>query len=1179
MNLTEWEAQFNKPQTDVSPVPSSSFTGSSLSEWEKHFESQRKKPAETRNESVLLGGEPLEVSGTLKMDDLEKNPEYTNAIREYMVRRKGVQYEEMDAEQLVDDFTKHMRYFNVNEGITISEAMFVTKGDDETKRIAANAYEVYDSLGNVFTNDGLLGAADGVKDYMAAILTSPSTYLGLGAGKVVSFISGKAAGQGIKELAKTAGREAAKKATKGKVRDSYRKAYNDVIAKGARTNANRSLATTGTVDGGMSILQNYSQQGVEKDVGSSWREEYNPFEMAFSFVGGIFGAGAQLAGRSISQNASKITSGKDLKGARKQLKKHSAATTLTAEQKKAINKSLSKRVKAIQQLLNDKKIGVRTRLADGKKVSWKNKVLQGIVDAKGRAVPSEVIKAIFLGVGEDVEAIEGLTGGIAQIMSEAKVKIRKNKRITDVATDIIRVLDQDTLQDISGIIQNETGLALGEIADLGNKIGNIFAASVSEGGKILNSASQMAKQYNRALVEGSKKNMVYSDEMLSDAYEIAQNQAPVTKIGKFLDKFPGQGYGMNVWKRLLVSAPQTTAANILGFGQYYIANSVAEMFQSVPLVLGSALVKDEKKAQIMREQAKALWAIQGVKLRNFADPYTTHDAYLAILETDDKLARRLRETFAGGVRRTEERFNIDGTNKLFKGIESYTQMAQTLSGVNIQDSWTKSQMFMTSIDKHLRLQKGKTLNEVLESGSLDLIDDTVQGKALDDTLKSVFSKDYKNDKMNFFRKTAAIVEDASNSQLGYILPFGRFMNNIVATAYQWNPVTGLIPMAGHIARGRNLEATEAFSRAMVGGSAIAMTMKYDLKQQERGEAWNEMQTPSGNTIDVTNTFPFSLLKVSARYFNRKLNGEPVSKELTQDLAQQLAIGQAIKDVNFGSDVTRLVDAASRAILEGDASGWRLIFDALGNTGGNIASGYTRPFDPVNKLAGLATESLTGIAIDDAIDRRQTKGFVEKLTQGATRYIDNVFEALALGITGEKKLIGTPLTPAGREGDIYDPSPVGSSFGVKTKQARTYADHVFGSVDLPSWKAGMYTGIPEFDAFINKHIAPLIEHEAELLWKNKKFREGTGLSMNVQLYRQQKVKQMLADAKAKVKKYAASVPTAAVDQLRVKLDRKPDAIVKEAKRALGIDSSIRNMTTEELRQMFSMIDYMDSEAEN
>ena len=34
--------------------------------------------------------------------------------------------------------------------------------------------------------------------------------------------------------------------------------------------------------------------------------------------------------------------------------------------------------------------------------------------------------------------------------------------------------------------------------------------------------------------------------------------------------------------------------------------------------------------------------------------------------------------------------------------------------------------------------------------------------------------------------------------------------------------------------------------------------------------------------------------------------------------------------------------------------------------------------------------------------------------------------------------------------------------------------------------------------------------------------------------------MLADAKAKVKKYAASVPTAAVDQLRVKLDFKDSA---------------------------------------
>ena len=1175
MNIEEWMSSPQSPNKksfdDKEEVKKRVFKGSTIEEW-------MSQPS-AESENILIGNEPLEISGTLKMDDLEKNPEYTTAIREYMIRRKGVQYEEMDAEQLVDDFTKHMRYFNVNEAITASEALFVTKADEETKQVAANAYEVYDSLGNVFTNDGLLGAVDGVKDYMAAILTSPSTYLGLGAGKAVTWATSKAASQGIKEAAKAAGREAAKTASKGKVRDAYRKASHDVVAKAARQDATKSLATTGTVDGGMSILQNWWQQDLEKDVGTSWREEYNIFEMAFSFVGGIFGVGAQLAGRGISKNASKITGGEDLKGARKQLKKHSAATKLTTEQRKEINEGIRRRTAALQELLNPKKLGVRLRGADDKKVAWRDKVKKGIVDARGRAIPSEVIKAIFLGVGDDVEAIDGLSGGIAQIMADAKVKIGKNKRITDAATDIIRVLDQDTLMDINGILQNETGLTLGQTVDLGNKIGNIFAASVSEGSKILNSASQMAKQYNRALVEGSEKNMVYSDDTLSEAYEIAQDQIPSTKIGKFLDKFPGQGYGMNVWKRLLVSAPQTTAANILGFGQYYIANSVAEMFQSVPLVLGSALVKDEKKAQMMREQAKALWAIQGVKLRNFADPYTTHDAYLAILETDDKLARRLRETFAGGVRRTEERFNIDGTNKLFKGIESYTQMAQTISGVNIQDSWTKSQMFMTSIDKHLRLQKGKTLNEVLESGSLDLVDDTVQGKALDDTLKSVFSKDYKNDKMNFFRKTAGIVEDASNSPLGYILPFGRFMNNIVATAYQWNPVTGLFPMAGHIAKGRNLEATEAFSRAMVGGSAIAMTMKYDLKQQERGEAWNEMQTPSGNTIDVTNTFPFSLLKVSARFFNRKLNGQPVSKELTQDLAQQLAIGQAVKDVNFGSDVTRLVDAASRAILEGDASGWQLMFDALGNAGGNWASGYTRPFDPLNKLAGAATETLTGIATNEAIDRRQAKGFFEKLSLGATRYVDNMFEGLAAYVTRDVKPMGTKLTPAGREGRIYDPNPMGSSFGVKTKQARTYADHVFGAVDLPSWKAGMYTGIPEFDAFINKHIAPIIEHEAELLWKSKAFRHGKGVDMDVQLYRQQKVKQMLAKAKATVKKYAAGVPTAAVDTLRVKLDRKPDAIVKSAKKSLGIDSSIRNMTTEELRQMFTMIDYIENEARN
>ena len=51
-------------------------------------------------------------------------------------------------------------------------------------------------------------------------------------------------------------------------------------------------------------------------------------------------------------------------------------------------------------------------------------------------------------------------------------------------------------------------------------------------------------------------------------------------------------------------------------------------------------------------------------------------------------------------------------------------------------------MFMTEMDKYLRVNKGVTLNEVLISGKHEIIDDSVIGGALDTTMKSVFAKDY-----------------------------------------------------------------------------------------------------------------------------------------------------------------------------------------------------------------------------------------------------------------------------------------------------------------------------------------------------------------------------------------------------------------------------------------------------
>ena len=65
--------------------------------------------------------------------------------------------------------------------------------------------------------------------------------------------------------------------------------------------------------------------------------------------------------------------------------------------------------------------------------------------------------------------------------------------------------------------------------------------------------------------------------------------------------------------------------------------------------------------------------------------------------------------------------------------------------------------------------------------------EVIQG-ALDGTLKSVFSKDYTTEEQPELLRTAAkMAETFSNTPgFGTLLPFGRFFNNVIATAYQWS---------------------------------------------------------------------------------------------------------------------------------------------------------------------------------------------------------------------------------------------------------------------------------------------------------------------------------------------------------------------------------------------------------
>ena len=1199
----------------------------------------------------------------LKVNDIVANDDYVDRIRDYMVDRKGKQFLNMDKDELVDTFIGHMRYFNTNEMFTIDEARYVATADDDKKAVAGDAYKIYDRLGNVFVNDGLSGAVGGVADYVGAILSSPSTYIGLGVGKALALGAGKLSAQGIKAAAKKAGREAIEKKSKelgsgqGKLssfRGIAKKAEDDFIKKATRDRSLKNVKITGAADaavaGGQDVMY---QKDIMMETGA--QDEYNPFQTGISVLGAGVGTGLSIwaipnltgaAERGVSSDVSKkivkanavkkaeIKSAKDLEKLNKnylrrlrdKAKRMAVKETPEFKTAKQFQGAVDKKFKS---LINDNDVlmkaqkkelgllytkikrleipkstqkGRQTKtLSDKKRAELQSLRIQarkletarrrnfrrGIelkednarlkkmkpgVDytgfptmvAKGYDIDepvlgSEILNFIF-GKADD----SPVGDDIISMAEEAGAKFKSNMNNAQKYAKAFQYLTPETLKEISNMTKDKFGVYLGDALDINNfatQLGHRVARSASEAGRDLGAFRRAQNELDIALVGGTKE---------------AIEKGLQENVGRFGRKaLAGSGYAeytQNVWKRLLVSAPQTTAANVFGWGQYFLANSVAEVFQGATY----AAVGDFKKA-------RALFHLQGTKMKNLLDPYSTLDSYEAMLKTDDELSRFLRETISGGIERASKRYGFAEGNKALSVVEKGTNFAQTISAVNLQDSLTKSQMFMTSIDKYLRLLKGKSFKDTLESGSLIDVDQEVMDRAMSDTLRSVFAEDYTQSKslFGYAGKIGKVVETASNAPgIGFVLPFGRFMNNVAATAYQWNPVTGGMETAVALMRqlrgkGKSIDTVEAFSRAIVGWGAFEYAVNFQDQQQEKGYSWNELDTGTGEVSDITNVFPLSLLMIAGRVWNKRRKGETVDRDLVTELGKQLAIGQAATDLQFGNDITALISLAVNQ--DRDFKGpLPKAFEGLGHIGGNVIAGATRPLDVFNKMAGYAVSEgprafgYEGYDVTPTIDRRMAKGFGEKLGHQSTKYVDNIIEGVMSIVNQETTLLGEKAKMAHREGDLKDPSPYRTLTGQRIKQPRTFANIVFGMVDKPEWKTGMYSDIPEYDNFANSVLAPMIEKESELLLKDESFVKADGDT------KREKVNLMLLKVKRNVNKYLSSVPSSdqGLSYRKKKLSGVEKDILKRAMRITDIKGvDVRDLTDSEVTRLENTIQYI------
>lgn len=1085
-------------------------------------------------------GKPLDERPTLSADQIRQDPKKMSDIRTYMVRRKGVYYKDVPDEEVYDDFINQMRWFSTNELSTTGELVWLQNLPEEEKAIAGNAYRAFDDLGNMFTNDGFMGAIDGVKDYAFSNLAAPSSYVGVltgGIGKAVTGATTLAAREAaVKTLTSAAVKSslAASRAaglTAAAAKVEARAAAAKAIAGAARASTLKHVAAATVADASANTFQDYMYQSalIEADV----KDTYSFLELGLSAAAGVVG-GAFAAAPHLTRGSSKLT---DVAGHVEREATHKAA--------EAAKKAAPEMRVAVAKF--------QEKMAD-----WSKSVANGdIVAGDSRAMGKKAME-LLLDTNKDSET------SIVAAMIRAGVKADTRENAPTISHQMVSFalsLPEKELDELDVIFKGSTGTSYREFVD-------VLANTSSEAGTSFNQFSQAAKALgDRAAAKAA------ADGIIEKGTEAAGKAAKeVATPQKLL-------YVQNVWKRALTSHIGTTMANLQGWSQVFSARALSETLHGGILgTLGLAAkltspITGKAMSDELLSKSGHLFAAQAFRLKTLFDPYATRDAVEALLQTAPKSAKKKMDTLmSGGMEYDNPAHYGFGTkdakgnivqNRGIRKLESVLDKAGSASLMKAQDSWTKSFSVITALDRQTRLTYKTSLVDMIENGRIDELTDEMWHKAINSSLEDTMAQDFTKG-FGHLSKVADAIESISKLPgVGFLFPFGRFVNNNLAFILQYSPVSFFHIAAkakkkGFFGTVKDDDLMSAASKMLVGTSALMALAAYQGKQEEAGLAWNQRMDSTGDIIDQSNLAPGSAYLLMGRIANLWMRGEhATSDEIMRDLGDQLVLGKLLRDASesdvisetFKYMISTTDDEAERKSFMGFAT------ELAKTTLGDIGSGFTRPLEPLNAVVGVITGN------DVQNDKRLARG-VDGVKEGFFRYLDNVFSLFA----GDKDGMGVPQEGITKPGPLYETNPLSRLAGSRRELPQTNADKVLAMTNKPIWTVQERTGIPEWDHVMNSVATPMLEEYATYLLKSKLWKEGNMRT------REHLVETMLTTIKKRVRDSIASGSDEGdlLNQRR-KFLTLDESLRAKAKAALDIRVDDRDLTEYQLMMLKQYID--------
>lgn len=1027
---------------------------------------QEASPSLTVNYDI----EPTRVR--LKQDDLLR-PDVFSDIKDYMVRRHGVDYETFEPERTVDDFLSWQRSIESgNSANLVRESLFIRKADNATKQTISRAYNTFDSLEGIFAEDS--DTLQGLGDYGWAILTDPITYLGLGVSKAVATVGGRAAAVGLRTAAKQAARQAMTGATGiAAKKQVYRSTMEEAVKKGLRQQSLKRAGTMGLVEGSIVGGQAYGTENVRMKGGS--QDEISYFNV---FASAALGAGLTTFGSVALDRifdpaqGSKLVAGLRIKPKKEEVQKFS------------------------QQAAEDI---IQTLAA---RTDWQEAAARGqaILGADG-TLPTDLLESVILGNKK------AGTQGVQSLMTRSGVGFDA-PRFSYQVVDFLRMLPESSKTQVNKLFEQTTAGAIKSVDDFAD----MFAKTMRAGGqnaKIMSIAAQrhVKERVSRAVLDETFGNQPSIKGQMDEIYGTSWD-----------------AYFRNVWKRMLVSALPTTAVNILG-SAVYVAGQTAQDVLLMPRMMFKKGGYQAQKRSIA-DRFKYLFS-----------PTANREAFTEMLRIRPDALEAFQSVTNMGVRSPKgleevyKAFNIESktAKAVVKGVETVVDRAQALTMVQAQDMFFKTFGLMDNLNREMLKRHGRSLEEVILKGDFNkLVSEDDLGRAVHDTLKMTFSADYTrrnkayNNTNRYVSQLAEVSDFMSNNPItGFVFPFGRFTSNIVATTWQYSPVAWIPEVVGKIAKKKGLSGAldanqDVIAKSIVGMGAFATSFEMAKERlNSTDDPWHIVRN-GPDRIDIKNVYPLSAVMLFGDVAYRLSRGESIPRDLMRDLGDQIAIGQAARDLNVVDVVeglfTGLFGGAEDLVAGRDVS-TNSIGTGIASSVGEILGGLTRPITSIDDVVGLLTGDL------QTYDRRQIdvdNAVFDSFAMGATRYTSKTIDAISQMILGAEPPSDFEFQrEATRMGPKEASDIVGRNIsGLQTQGPRTHTEKMFEMAGIPTWTANWRSRHPEFNRLANEVIAPLLNEYARHIVRDERF-----INMNAsdrRVYIQGRLNQINREVETRIK---------------------------------------------------------------